>query len=273
MPVMDGLEATRRIRGMPERQAMPILALTAGNTDTEHRRARDAGVQDILPKPFDPERLVQGIRRALGMAPMAPPVAPWSAIDASWPHIAGIDAEQSYKRLMGDVGLFGRMLDRMLNICAEATAKSPNGEDEYRVLAALMHSLKGSSSTLGAMDIAEHAAMLEDACLRSDAAVVAPGLSRLRDLAGGVRLAANAQLALHLPIEEASTSPPLQDAELRVLRQLLDMNDFRALDTYEAMAGSLRSALSAQAAERLAQQMADLDFEAALALLKDVRGQ
>jgi PAS domain S-box-containing protein len=271
MPVMDGFEATRRIREMPERAALPVLALTAGNTDTEHRRARDAGVQDILPKPFDPERLVQGVRRALGLQTMAA-AAPPPKVDLSWPQIPGIDAEQSYKRLMGDLELFRSMLTRMLSVCNEATATSPTSAEDYRSLAALMHNLKGSSSTLGATEVALHAAKIEEACLRCDAEVVFPGVARLRDLAEGLRRAAEQQLGVQVRTEEPAPVTPLHDAELGPLRQLLEMNDLRALDAYKAMVGGLRSVMSAQASEQLDQQMADLNFEGALGLLKDVRG-
>ncbi len=56
MPVMDGYEASRKIRSSGKNgfSKIPILAITASNVFEEHRLAYEAGVNDIIPKPFDP---------------------------------------------------------------------------------------------------------------------------------------------------------------------------------------------------------------------------
>lgn len=55
MPIMDGYEATRRIRGMdvPWIQELPILAMTANAFSEDKRKAEDAGMNDYLTKPVD----------------------------------------------------------------------------------------------------------------------------------------------------------------------------------------------------------------------------
>jgi two-component system sensor histidine kinase/response regulator len=63
MPVMDGLEATRRIRALPDRHDTPIIAMTASAFDDDRRRCLDAGMNDYLAKPFDPEALYALLRR------------------------------------------------------------------------------------------------------------------------------------------------------------------------------------------------------------------
>jgi CheY-like chemotaxis protein len=75
MPVMDGLQAARRIRAAETqagRRPMPILALTA-NAGAEDREASlAAGINEVLVKPLDRERLLEAIERtALGTAPLA----------------------------------------------------------------------------------------------------------------------------------------------------------------------------------------------------------
>ncbi len=57
MPVMDGLEATRTIRQLPEGATLPILAMTANAFDEERRRCLDAGMDDHVAKPVVAEQL------------------------------------------------------------------------------------------------------------------------------------------------------------------------------------------------------------------------
>ncbi|MCC7279256.1 MAG: response regulator [Chromatiaceae bacterium] len=58
MPVLDGLTATRRIRGELGLRELPIIAFTAGVLKEEREAARAAGVNDTLAKPLDLERMV-----------------------------------------------------------------------------------------------------------------------------------------------------------------------------------------------------------------------
>ena len=65
MPTMDGLQATPRIRALALHDETPIIALTA-NALAEHRtRCRDAGMNDFLTKPIDPEALYRALLRWL----------------------------------------------------------------------------------------------------------------------------------------------------------------------------------------------------------------
>lgn len=59
MPVMDGMEATRRIRAMqcPEIAKVPVIALTAGALPEEKERALQSGMNDFLTKPIDTDQL------------------------------------------------------------------------------------------------------------------------------------------------------------------------------------------------------------------------
>lgn len=58
LPVLDGLDATRRIRSMPEMACIPIIALTASDEAMDHERALMAGCNAYMSKPFSPSHLV-----------------------------------------------------------------------------------------------------------------------------------------------------------------------------------------------------------------------
>lgn len=68
MPVMDGLEAARRLRAAAPRADLPILALTADAAPEDRRRCLDAGVDEVLVKPIRIADLRRALRRRCGVS-------------------------------------------------------------------------------------------------------------------------------------------------------------------------------------------------------------
>jgi two-component system cell cycle response regulator DivK len=67
MPVMDGWEATRRIKANPATRDIPVLVISGhATTDEGVTRAREAGADDIAMKPCRSEELLAKVRRLLG---------------------------------------------------------------------------------------------------------------------------------------------------------------------------------------------------------------
>jgi CheY-like chemotaxis protein len=62
MPVLDGYEATQRVRKLPAFSRLPIIALTAKAMKEDRQRCLEAGATDYLSKPVDPDRLVSLMR-------------------------------------------------------------------------------------------------------------------------------------------------------------------------------------------------------------------
>jgi PAS domain S-box-containing protein len=63
MPVMDGIEATRQLRRLPQFDVIPIIALTAGAFQSQQDAARAAGMTDVISKPFDVPAMIALIQR------------------------------------------------------------------------------------------------------------------------------------------------------------------------------------------------------------------
>lgn len=66
MPGMDGLTLIRTLRGLPEYAATPILMLTTESSDAMKQQGRAVGATGWLVKPFDPQKLLEVVRKVIG---------------------------------------------------------------------------------------------------------------------------------------------------------------------------------------------------------------
>ena len=65
LPIMDGYTATRRIKDDPALLSIPIIAVTSYALSSEEKKARAAGCDDYVPKPFSPRQLLAKIKQYL----------------------------------------------------------------------------------------------------------------------------------------------------------------------------------------------------------------
>ena len=65
LPIMDGYTATSRIKADPTLRSIPIIAVTSYALSGEEKKARAAGCDDYVPKPFSPRQLLAKIRQYL----------------------------------------------------------------------------------------------------------------------------------------------------------------------------------------------------------------
>ncbi len=158
MPNMDGLEATRAIRALPDPVGrVPIVALTANAMRGDEERCRAAGMDAHVAKPIDPAKLFSAMASVLNAAGEQatdqpevelPPVDP-SALAT----LAQYLGEEAVVEL---VGLF-------LKNGAEACGRLSAVEGDLEVARAAAHDLKGMSGYLGCRALAELAAAIEEA--------------------------------------------------------------------------------------------------------------
>ncbi len=66
MPVMDGYEATRRIKADPALRAIPVIAVTSYALSGDEEKTRAAGCDGYVAKPYSPRQMLSKVREILG---------------------------------------------------------------------------------------------------------------------------------------------------------------------------------------------------------------
>ena len=192
MPVMDGLEAARRIRALGNRVCQPrIVALTASVTAEDRRACVTAGIDDYLSKPMRAADLVRAfaaipVASAAAEVPGAPVAPAMKGADAatavSGPDLRVVDRAQ-YDSL-DDLGLDQkvRMVRHFVDGIGDrlAAIRSAVALDDIAGAAFLTHKLRGSAGTLGGLALAEQCGVIE-ALAKGGTTVAASEIDKLSD--------------------------------------------------------------------------------------------
>ncbi|SMH47917.1 PAS domain S-box protein [Azospirillum agricola] len=178
MPGMDGLEATRRIRGLENRNSrIPIIALTAQASRSSQSECLAAGMNGFVTKPVRPNVLWREMAAALcgreaeaEALPAAPP-GPESLIDREQSEsIAGVLGPEGWREAIDGLAASARKQIVTLHRALDG------GEVEHRRVA---HSLKGMAWNVGAKRLGAVAAEIEKAACLEEARPLVAGLEDL----------------------------------------------------------------------------------------------
>ncbi len=179
MPVLDGYEATRRLRADEKYRTLPIIALTANATLADQQHCFEAGMNAHVAKPIRMEVLHQKMVECFpdtGAASPAIPYAVSGSIDAAantgtMPSFPGIDTAVGLVFSGGKTSLFLRVLkkfrDRQGSAFPQQFEEAREAKD-WEAQRRLAHSLKGAANTLGATQLGESAFALEKAAKEED---------------------------------------------------------------------------------------------------------
>ncbi len=66
MPRMDGLTLIKNLRALPQYKTVPILMLTTESSDAMIQQGKAAGATGWLVKPFDPQKLIEVVKKVIG---------------------------------------------------------------------------------------------------------------------------------------------------------------------------------------------------------------
>jgi two-component system, sensor histidine kinase and response regulator len=245
MPIMDGFEATHRIRQRLGLAVLPIIAMTANALDSDRRACLDAGMNDHIGKPFDLNVLVAKLlthcrpgESSVAVAPAAVKAPEPAPQDSRAAENTVMERTATLRRLAGNAALLDRLIksfyaDLPLQLQHMGSAAQ---EADLESLRRVLHGLKGSASTVGAQVLAQAAAQAEAYCKRG----TRPELDAVRDAARQT-LDAIAEATPQpdpVPLREAAAGAELTPHELDLLQRLLkliEMNDLEMLEVFEAL--------------------------------------
>ena len=193
MPEMDGLEATRAIRANAAIRHMLIIAMTANAGEEDRQRCRDAGMDDFISKPFQPDNLFTVLARRLGILPTTKIATDTAGTAVAAP--AAIDLGVLAANVGNDPGKVRRFAQLFVSATRAAleSADGPVGEAQIEQLSELGHRLKSSSRTVGAHQLADLCLRLEKIKESRDLELASSLLSEIRSAFDAVVAEVNAK--------------------------------------------------------------------------------
>ena len=279
MPVMDGFEATRRIRQDGRFSALPILAMTANAMAGDKEKCVESGMNDHIAKPIDVAHLF--VTLAQWITPRQDdagpgPASPAKAEPDDLPHIPGLDLKAALARVAGKTKLLRKLLvsfhDAQAEVVDRIQAAHASGDADTAIREA--HTVKGLAGNIGALRMAEIAATVEAMLKSGETEGLVEALAEmaveLRDLQGRIATGLGEADSAGAPTGAIVVDREVLAAELRRLDALLAESDTDAEGVVEGLTERLRALGHGSAAEGVLKAVDDCDYDVARARLPDL---
>jgi HPt (histidine-containing phosphotransfer) domain-containing protein len=180
MPVMDGYEATRKIRSNLRWANLPVIAMTAHVMSGDREKSLQAGMNDQVTKPINPDELLATMAKWIKTSswPTSGTIKlkrEWDkADDLPWPDMPGIMLADGLARLGGNRKLYKKLL---LQFCASNVdtldnIKTALSKGDNKTTGRLVHTVNGVAANIGADQLAAVSAELETALIQGSIASI-----------------------------------------------------------------------------------------------------
>jgi signal transduction histidine kinase/DNA-binding response OmpR family regulator/HPt (histidine-containing phosphotransfer) domain-containing protein len=282
MPVMDGIAATKAIRSNPRFRELPIIAMTANAMDADRELCRQAGMNDHVSKPIDPDAMFATVMKWIKPRPVStsrPPARQLKAASpqtlSDLPEIDGVDIKDGLKRVGGNSRLYRDLLLKFAVKNSEAGLQIANALHigDRNTAERLAHTVKGVAGNIGIKPVQFAAEKLERSIRESDPATPA----NLQDFTTVLRTQIDAieqalpGETLALDTESRKNFDPIAAShQVTRLRSQLEASDGDSEETFRTLQSVLAGQVEKGRLEALGANISDFDFAGALSKLDEI---
>ena len=282
MPIMDGYEATRKIRQQEQFKDLPVIAMTANAMAGDKEKVLGAGMNDHIAKPINVNDMFNTM--AKWITPANPQSVTGVEVDATdkeetlagltWPELPGINVSAGLAITQGNMALYRKLLIKFRANYAEFSTEfqSAQKSDDTEAGIRLAHTLKGVAGNIGATQIQEAARALEQASLNGQADIeellqhvvtaLEPVINNLAvlDKAGLNKTGIAKAAAGKFDNEQVN-------GLLSRLRELLENDDADAMEIIDKLEELPTPAIDQALLKQLLNTVSEYDFDGALIVL------
>jgi PAS domain S-box-containing protein len=291
MPEMDGYQATARIRADPRFAKLPIIAMTAHALVEERLRCLDAGMNDHLSKPIDPDALFTTLSRwappkdqnakseAAGIASQGTVAFGGTGRtneDVAIPEIEGVDVPDGLRRLAGNRRLYLNLIEQFAKKQGEASGQITTAlaGGDRQLAERVAHTVKGVAGNLGIKQIQTSAERLERAIRENDVneqTALVEFQSLLSHQVEAIERALGTVGALATDTQsDAPFNREATGAAVARLKALLEASDGDASEAFLSLESILAGKVPKPRLDALSTAINDFDFDGALVKLGEI---
>ena len=288
MPIMEGLQATREIRKNPRFESLPVIAMTAHALSGDREKSLEAGMNDHINKPIDPEELFNVLSSWLKKKETHKPVEadkPGGAsapeeekLESGEPELPGIDMRVGLKRLGGNRKLYISLLQKFSTKHAGSVdeIKEALEKEDMELAVRLAHTLKGIAGNVAAEKIFSTALEIEKSLKSNEFGKLEGLLNQLDEnfleVLTSIRSLSEPEVK---PEVSAEPSGPQLDPEaltglFKELADLLTDDDTMAIKRMEELRPKLDGRGIEEKLDELENTIKGYDFEGALEILVNI---
>jgi len=276
MPEMDGFEATGIIRQNSKNSDLPILAMTANALAEDRNRCLEAGMNDHIPKPIDPNKLYNTLVKWL---PEISKVHQSNAnvnvkvcSDMSLPKsLPGIKIETGLHSLRGNKVLYMKLLKDFVTDHSDDVQKIVKAIEnkDFEQAQRIAHTLKGIAGTIGAQKLFAFAKTTESAAANKTPDDLMAAIDKLSPalltVINGLQVLNSKEELSSVAANPDALMPMLQELE-----ELLNDMDPNSEEKAQAICEAFASSEYADKTKQILQQAADFEFDEAVKLVHEL---
>lgn len=281
MPVMDGYTATRKIREQTQFKSLPIIAMTANAMSSDKERAINEGMNDHITKPIDVKILFEVLGQWINVPEERRPATRVNLDDEKLStdntknkelkNLPGIDVKAGLKRVNDDTELYLKIVGKFINSQADCIERMNAAwqKSDYESAEREVHTLKGLAGNLGAVDLQEQAAILEqqiiaktlkDNDVQSLTLLVIDVIGLLKTLIPNPKSS----------VKQADVDPLHITKLMEQLHTLLEDDDGEATDIIDELLKLVAGSEKEQPLKDIAALVDEYEFDDALSLLSGI---